>query len=105
MIWYLIFGLTFIFIILILKYGNIKQTQTIDIDVPNPENSNPKSVIDSYNSEIISQIYKQLKEKNKEIPSKLDSIFLTKINLGYIIKEEYLWNISIESIKKDSDNL
>lgn len=113
MIW-IILIISLVFILFIVnnnsenKKPNTNQKEIVDIDVPNPENSNPKSVIefiDGFGHETIKQVYNQLISLNKKIPPKLDAAFKEKIENGFLIKENYLWNISIENRKIIEDDL
>ncbi len=115
MIWIILIGIFFLFII-ILNSGN-KQTNSkpastnsfeAEIEVPNPENSNPKNVIefiDHYDSNVIEPVYNQLISLNKNIPPLIDAAFREKIKNHYLTKEIYLWNLSIENRKIIEDEL
>ena len=113
MIWIILIVIIVIVIIFNLnneQVGNkqLNQKQVVEIDVPNPENSNPKKVIEfinDYEPSVIKQTYDQLIGLNKQIPKELKIAFEDKIKNGYIIKENYLWSISIEEIKVEQDNL
>ena len=107
-----------IVVIIIFVFNSSKSTQKnipptkksfeAEIDVPNPENSNPKNVIefiDHYDSNVIKPVYEQLNSLNKRIPPLIDSAFREKIQNHYISKEIYLWNMSIESRKIIEDDL
>ena len=88
--------------------ANSKNSFEAEIDVPNPENSSPKSVIefiDHYDSNVIKPVYDKLILLDKKIPPLLDSAFREKIANHYIAKEIYLWNMSIESRKIIEDEL
>lgn len=88
--------------------SSTKNTFEAEIDVPNPENSNPKNVIefiDHYDSNVVKPVYEQLNSLNKRIPPLIDSAFREKIQNHYISKEIYLWNMSIESRKIIEDDL
>lgn len=92
------------------KNQNQKPTNSFEaeIEVPNPENSNPKSVIefiDHYDSNVIEPVYNQLISLNKKIPPILDAAFKEKIQNHYLSKEIYLWNLSIENRKIIEDEL
>ena len=115
MIWIIILVIVVI-LFFVFNSGNSKQniisstknTFEAEIDVPNPENSNPKNVIefiDHYDSNVIKPVYEQLNSLNKRIPPLIDSAFREKIQNHYISKEIYLWNMSIESRKIIEDDL
>jgi hypothetical protein len=115
MIWIIILVIVVI-LFFVFNSGNSKQniisstknTFEAEIDVPNPENSNPKNVIefiDHYDSNVIKPVYEQLNSLNKRIPHLIDSAFREKIQNHYISKEIYLWNMSIESRKIIEDDL
>lgn len=83
-------------------------SQTLNLDVPNPETANPKKVIQFisiYDKDEISQVYKQLKEKNIKIPKSLDEVFKEKINKGYIFREDFFWKVSIEDFQREKESL
>lgn len=114
MIWIILIIIFIVFIAL--TSGNSQVTNTspsqksfeAEIDVPNPENSNPKSVIefiDHYDTNVIQPVCEKLLLMDKKIPPLLDSAFRDKIKNHYIIKELYLWNMSIESRKIIADDL
>jgi hypothetical protein len=89
---------------------NMNKTKkfNMDIELPNPEKSNPKDVIEfinDYQSIVIEEVYKQLISLNNKIPAKLDAAFKEKIQNGIILKENYFWKISIENRKIIQDDL
>lgn len=89
---------------------NMNKTKkfNMDIELPNPEKSNPKDVIEfinDYQSIVIEEVYKQLISLNNKIPPKLDAAFKEKIQNGRILKENYFWKISIEYRKIIQDDL
>jgi hypothetical protein len=90
------------------KSNNKTESFNMDIELPNPEKSNPKDVIEfinDYQSIVIEEVYKKLKLLDNKIPPKLDAAFKEKIQNGAIIKENYLWNMSIEYRKIRQDDL
>jgi hypothetical protein len=75
------------------------QEKAIQISAPNPENSHPKRVInfiDEHDLFTIKQVYAQFKEMEINIPMELKNAFEEKIKNGFIKKENFLWNISLE---------
>lgn len=73
--------------------------QTVELDMPNPENGHPKKIInfiDDHDASVIKQAHEQLLKLNKRIPSEFEVIFQDKIRNGYIQKENYLWAFSLE---------
>lgn len=91
-----------------MKNNNKTESFNMDIELPNPEKSNPKDVIEfinDYQSIVIEEVYKKLKSLDNKIPPKLDAAFKDKIQNGAIIKENYLWNMSIEYRKIIQDDL
>ncbi|WP_156831939.1 HIRAN domain-containing protein [Kaistella palustris] len=116
MIWIILIGILILFVIMMSSgnnqnNSNLKSNKSFEaeIEVPNPENSNPKKVIefiDHYsNPEVIKSVYEKLIELDKKIPPILDAAFKEKIQNGYITKEIYLWNLSIENRKIIEDEL
>lgn len=116
MIWIILIGV--IVIIFLISNNNSSSNQiknntksesfNMDIELPNPEKSNPKDVIEfinDYQSIVIEEVYKKLKLLDNKIPPKLDAAFKEKIQNGTIIKENYLWNMSIEYRKIIQDDL
>ncbi|MBS1754595.1 MAG: hypothetical protein JST34_11175 [Bacteroidetes bacterium] len=80
----------------------------VNMDVPNPETANPKKVIhfiSNYDKDVVQQVYNQFKGLNIHIPQNLDNIFREKIAKGYIFKEDYYWQTSIEDFQIEHENL
>ena len=116
MIWIILILIFFVFVFILNNNSNSNELETnnktenfnMDIELPNPEKSNPKDVIEfinDYQSIVIEEVYKKLKLLNNKIPPKLDLAFRDKIENGLILKEKYLWNISIQYRKMIQDNL
>jgi hypothetical protein len=100
MIW-IILILTVVILVFFISNNKPKsiEQQVAEIDVPNPENSHPKKVINFINDNqpgIIKQVHEQLTKLNKVIPSNLETAFQEKMRNGYIQKEKYLWESSME---------
>lgn len=75
------------------------QNKIIQIKAPNPENSHPKKVINFINEQdlfTIKQVFNQFIELGINIPKELKYAFEEKIKNGFIKKENFLWNISLE---------
>lgn len=100
MIWIILILLFILFTYLISSNSPKKVEQQIaQIDIPNPENSHPKKIINFINdneSSIIKQVHAQLIKLNKTIPLEFETVFQEKIKNGFIQKEKYLWTISME---------
>jgi len=100
MIWALIIFIIVVFIVFVNKNNTQKiEQQIVEIDVPNPETSHPKKIINfinDYDSGVIKQVHEQLIKSNKEIPSNFEIAFQEKIRNGFIQKEKYLWETSLE---------
>ena len=115
MIWIILIGILVLFVIMMNSGNNQNNSNQnsnksfeAEIEVPNPENSNPKNVIefiDHYDSNVIEPVYNQLISLNKNIPPLIDSAFRDKIKNHYLTKEIYLWNLSIENRKIIEDEL
>jgi len=90
-----------------IPFTNI-QSQSVELSVPNPETANPKDVVRfilSRDSDVVRQIYHQLKQKGIIIPEQLDKLFHDKINCSLLYYRPIYWGFDIKEYQMEKENL